>query len=428
MAFTYAARMPLARDPESGRSRVPSAAEARMQRDSVKGVLRAAFPDTQVQLFSTGLFGTFHCKVLVLRWDDRVRVAVTSANLSEGDWLDTRQVVWAQDFPRRAAGAARGGAPKGTGGAAAGGGDDDFRTQLCRLFSFCRATWPTTGKVPDGASETPVVAAARYAWLDDYDLSGARAKLVVSLPGGYDEHGAGASALAECGLGRLASVVRTAGEWPAAQASAPILVQASSIGNLTPQYVADFAGMCGCARTDGGGLRVTYPTRAQVRARYSEIGFLVLRRKFWDSAEFPKRVFRPAAPNAACRPRSGPYIADHSKVVMRLTTDGGGGDGGGGAGGGGAGAPGPLPAGEQLAAWVYVGSHNLSAAAWGRLVRGGTREWVSNVEAGVVLTTTSPAVRDVWRTRTPMDMAAVRDADYAADYVPYMESALSGGW
>ena len=43
-------------------------------------------------------FGIFHSKLMLLEFDDRLRVVVTSANLYKMDWEQISNVTWFQDF------------------------------------------------------------------------------------------------------------------------------------------------------------------------------------------------------------------------------------------------------------------------------------------------------------------------------------------
>lgn len=43
-------------------------------------------------------YGTFHSKLMLLEFDDRLRVVVSSANLYLHDWDHMSQVIWLQDF------------------------------------------------------------------------------------------------------------------------------------------------------------------------------------------------------------------------------------------------------------------------------------------------------------------------------------------
>lgn len=45
-------------------------------------------------------FGCYHPKLMLLKFNDVLRVVVSSANLLEIDWLELGQVIWFQDFPK----------------------------------------------------------------------------------------------------------------------------------------------------------------------------------------------------------------------------------------------------------------------------------------------------------------------------------------
>jgi len=46
-------------------------------------------------------FGIFHSKLILLEFDDRVRVVISSSNLYRFDWELMSQVIWFQDFFRK---------------------------------------------------------------------------------------------------------------------------------------------------------------------------------------------------------------------------------------------------------------------------------------------------------------------------------------
>lgn len=92
-----------------------------------------------------------HSKLMVLRFDDRVRVVVSSANLQPADWECVGQVIWAADFPLTDTLL----------------DDTPFARQLCFFLSRL---------LPDPAD-------ALY-WTSGYSAVSARAHLVPSVPGG----------------------------------------------------------------------------------------------------------------------------------------------------------------------------------------------------------------------------------------------------
>ncbi|KAA6360672.1 MAG: putative Tyrosyl-DNA phosphodiesterase 1 [Streblomastix strix] len=44
-------------------------------------------------------YGTFHSKIMLLKYPTGLRVVVTSANLVHSDWESKTQAIWCQDFP-----------------------------------------------------------------------------------------------------------------------------------------------------------------------------------------------------------------------------------------------------------------------------------------------------------------------------------------
>lgn len=112
-------------------------------------------------------------------------------------------------------------------------------------------------------------------------------------------------------------------------------------------------------------LAILYPSMDAVRSARPEYrvgaGYLFLQEKHWSAKSFPRALFHDIWPSSHRPARHG--ILLHSKVVCRLATHRSG----------------------RRYGWVYAGSHNLSAAAWGRLQKGGTQLFISNFEIGVVL-------------------------------------------
>ena len=42
--------------------------------------------------------GLYHVKMMLLEFDDRLRVVVSSSNIFRKDWEELSQVIWFQDF------------------------------------------------------------------------------------------------------------------------------------------------------------------------------------------------------------------------------------------------------------------------------------------------------------------------------------------
>ncbi len=45
-------------------------------------------------------YASYHAKLFLCQFDDRLRVVVASANLTLYSWQDISQVMWIQDFPK----------------------------------------------------------------------------------------------------------------------------------------------------------------------------------------------------------------------------------------------------------------------------------------------------------------------------------------
>lgn len=108
---------------------------------------------------------------------------------------------------------------------------------------------------------------------------------------------------------------------------------------------------------------IMYPTVEQVRAAKHDLGkgFLCFRKSYWDykSFQFARPLFSEVTPNYALPEIQHEYIL-HSKVIC--------------------GTPGSVDG----RGWVYIGSHNLSSAAWGTMQKNGTQLFISNFEIGVL--------------------------------------------
>ena len=79
----------------------------------------------------------------------------------------------------------------------------------------------------------------------------------------------------------------------------------------------------------------------------------------------------------------------------------------------------PIENGSSRTSVLYVGSHNISEAAWGK--RGSQ---MSNVEIGVVLVTNSPEIDEQWRSCLPCPIP--RESESSEEYNERMKRCSSG--
>lgn len=130
----------------------------------------------------------FHSKLYLMKFRDRLRVVITSANLTVGDWEEILQGIWLQDFE-------------------VGQGDFRFGAELAWFLS------EVMGEMGfDLETELGIT-------LSDYNFEGAEGHLVTSVPG-IDMHPE------VCGLGRMREILHGC-------TYTQFIYQASSIGSLS---------------------------------------------------------------------------------------------------------------------------------------------------------------------------------------------------
>ncbi|KAH9568666.1 hypothetical protein CY35_03G088000 [Sphagnum magellanicum] len=116
--------------------------------------------------------GCHHPKLFLLRFQDKLRVVISSANLNQRQWLRTTNTVWWRDFPQlkiqnyhalfHSSGVSKGDSvPSSTAG--------DFGAQLAYFVSCLLVDVPAMAHWVVGLAQ--------------YDFSGAEASLIVSIPG-----------------------------------------------------------------------------------------------------------------------------------------------------------------------------------------------------------------------------------------------------
>jgi hypothetical protein len=224
----------------------------------------------------------YHAKFLILCYPNRLRLCISSANLTEADLLRKGNSFFVQDFAAKPGAKSAGEIAaeklhRGGRGAAGGvgGPSGDFEADLRR---FLRASHDAA------ASGTKGEAAGRAHLLDflsttivRYDFSSAKADLLLSVPAAV----AGGDGARAYGHLALRSILRRRGAAPAGDAAArqQLVAQSSSIGaldSMAPDLKASMLGapmpVAGGGGGGGGGggagdgapLTVVYPSVATI--------------------------------------------------------------------------------------------------------------------------------------------------------------------
>jgi tyrosyl-DNA phosphodiesterase-1 len=275
-------------------------------------------------------YSSMHSKLWLLSFPTFLRVVVSSANLSHFDWECYTQCIWIQDFPKLSS---------------LSTATNEFKQHLVNFWNI------STLKLP-------------AKWLDNYDFSGAKVHLMVSVPG-YHNTGS----FEKYGHMRLRNILKKHNPLNSTQLqNSACYYQISSVGSLSTNWLKEVCTSMNTImpskRTDKTGVKVIYPSKDTVAKSKLGIrggGMIHLRRSNYTANTFPSHVL---CDFKSCLQSQENYLA-HSKMMVHKsdvnTANGG------------------------SINWIYLGSHNLSAAALGKLQKNNTQLFISNYEVGVVL-------------------------------------------
>ncbi|KAI8074463.1 tyrosyl-DNA phosphodiesterase-domain-containing protein [Gongronella butleri] len=349
-------------------------------------------------------YGIFHPKLMLLFYDESLRVVIGSANLVDYDYNELDNVVFIQDFPLLPASAPP--------------------SAISDLPAFARdiADLLTRMTVPESVKQS----------LTKYDFSLAKAHVVASVSGVHQGHGK----YDKFGHARMAAVVRSMGPINP-QRVLHVEMQTSSLGALDSKYLnqlyTSFQGREPSLTPAQRGttpplppIEVIFPTLDTVnnsRLGQPGAGTIFLATKNWAKATFPRQVMRSAISHRAGTLMHTKYIiatwkkkatsaaqtaSTSSKPASPATTSTS------------SSSSTPSEQGEEVLGYLYVGSHNATAAAWGRISRardtGEIRNTINNWELGVVLPITRSS-----EFPTPYIRPAPR---YRDDQQPWMQDGM----
>ncbi|NXW13940.1 TYDP1 phosphodiesterase, partial [Circaetus pectoralis] len=313
------------------------------KRESKAELLAQARPYENISFCQAKLdiaFGTHHTKMMLLLYEEGLRVVIHTSNLIAEDWHQKTQGIWLSPlYPRL---------PQGTTGSA-GESETNFKSDL---VSYLLAYNSPTLKE----------------WIDliqEHDLSETRVYLLGSTPGRYQ-----GSDKEKWGHLRLRKLLKEHASSIPAQESWPVVGQFSSIGSMgadgskwlcsefQESLVAAGSSVTTLLKCDVP-IHLVYPTVNNVRQSlegYPAGGSLpysiqTAQKQLWLHSYFHKW-------SAEVSGRS--HAIPHIKTYMRPSPD------------------------FQKIAWFLVTSANLSKAAWGALEKNGTQLMIRSYELGVL--------------------------------------------
>jgi len=184
--------------------------------------------------------------------------------------------------------------------------------------------------------------------LERYDYSQAKVQLVSSVPGRHKN-------TLKYGQGRLRNLLRNSNK-----SFNNLTLQCSSIGNINPSMQKEYC--LSFANNQDANFEIIFPSVETVRNSHLGLeggGTTFLKESHYNAPKFPRESFRDLA-----APETFPQVCNHlshSKVIVAHNnyeyTD------------------------DTL---IYIGSHNLSMAAWGKFEKQCSQLFIANYELGVV--------------------------------------------
>jgi hypothetical protein len=328
-----------------------------------------------------------HAKFYILLFGDFVRIVVTSANLTRGDFSGIVQSFWVQDFPfRKPSTNGNPAVDEGSGGSIS----SLDRTAMGRSFRYYLYSFLNELTLSPG-------------FLDTYDFSSVKVELVGSIPGTHrsDQNTYGYPRIAallskynvhtpppeasSCPFKpittesindddrlRVSSANRVLLFEPNLR-SMPVYQSVSSIGNITHAWWQQFTqSVCGSSINSSTAppppppsFCIVFPTVDCVCATEDSLrgkGVICLNRKAYEQPKFPRDCLRRYDSETAVLPNA--YLS-HAKILCQFNPCCG-------------------PPQKMLQyGWLITGSHNLSVSALGTAHTTAPEFYIGNYELSV---------------------------------------------
>ncbi|ORX88905.1 phospholipase D/nuclease [Basidiobolus meristosporus CBS 931.73] len=257
-----------------------------------------------------------HAKLLILYYDSFLRVIITSANLTSLDWESFENALFVQDFHRT-------------------------KEKISDAPAFGRELYSFLGalKVPNFIRNS----------LTCYDFSTATVNLVPSIPG-YHMYNQEQT----YGYLRIARILQDNGlTVEPGDNGMKLEYQTSAIGAIDEYWLREFYRSCsgGLAAKEVYKMKelpvdIVYPSQRTIsNAEHAHNHQFHLKEAYYSRPNFPKALLR----DSLCKQ---PGRLSHSKMFLAKLRKSI-----------------PLKGAEKthVIGWDYIGSHNLSSGAWGRI-------------------------------------------------------------
>ena len=298
--------------------------------DEYGNYIKFVFP----KISQTLRWGKFHSKLMILKFPNFLRIIIPSANLTDGDWYYWGQIIWFQDFPL-----------------ISNEEKDPQRSKDFRDYieKFMTTFMPHTYKGKRFWTDLKID-------FDLYDFSDASVDLIASANGRF----IGDEEKDLYGVGRLNSLMDN--KYFNIERNDNLLVQCSSFGVSKQKNFFNNL-YKGFNLKESNNVDIFYPSENYINSCEKGIELssclffnneaykiyegklhdIVLKEKFKDR----KTVFHSKIFITGKRNKQGKFILSNDSII-------------------------------------YIGSHNLSASAWGNYEKNGTQISIANYELGII--------------------------------------------
>ena len=318
-------------------------------------------------------WGKFHSKLIILKFDSFLRVIVPTANLTNGDWYYWGQLIWFQDFPLKSKSRT-----KEFEICLNGKNKSEVKEELKLSSNSEENLNDSQSSINDFSSENSMESddflnylkvflssfmintyEEKRIWkdlginLDDYDFSDAAVDLVASANGRYTGEN-----MKDFGVGRIRSLME---EKYCLDSNENLIVQCSSFSTSTNNNFFDNL-YSGFNLKKSCEVDIYYPTVDYINSfplGKELTGCLFLSEKFYSRN---KEKFHDIQLKEEYKNYKSVF---HSKIFITGKKKNG-------------------HFSLNKNSLVYIGSHNLSAAAWGNYEKNGTQIAVGNYECGIL--------------------------------------------
>lgn len=272
-------------------------------------------------------YGVMHSKIMLLFYDQWLRLVISSANLMDYDYELVQNIVFVQDFPKSRTG------PLPATSYAQASPVGPFRKELDHILRLL--------KLPTDF------------YIDNYNFSTVEVKLVYSTPG------ITSIGPATTGLTMLSRQIHHS--LPGGDDSAFVEALGSSLGVLDNGWLSDFWTCCqgrlpaviSPERDRLNNFRIIFPTSEYAMNDPGVFRTIFCQSKNWQ--KYPKKMFY------HCKSSFGTNQPLHAKMLVAFDE-------------------------RCQPIWFYIGSSNFTPSAWGKFVKEKRQIMIANYELGVLFT------------------------------------------